>query len=51
MKGLEVADDLLIVNDRNRIRQSAHGDDLVNIVLKHEKNLRKYDSMAVCLRL
>ena len=35
IEGLEITDDLPVINDRNRISQSAHGYDLVYVVFKH----------------
>lgn len=35
IEGLEITDDLPVINDRNRISQSAHGYDLINVVFKH----------------
>lgn len=33
IEGLEITDDLPVINDRNRISQSTHGYDLINVVL------------------
>ena len=35
IEGLEITDDLPVINDRNRISQSAHGYDLINVVFEH----------------